>query len=443
MSHSRKLVKRQGAFYLGIVSIVIAVLLLSSVAGFAKTMITIGVPWGNPKFDFNGVFTELQEAYTAINPDVDIVFLPAWDREKTIAAWAGGVLPDIIFDWGNNPQMREVFLPLDDLMAEKGVLLDDYLPGSVGQMHILGSTWTLQIFIDPNFPLIYNKSLFAEAGLDPEMPPATVAEFDAMFPKLTRRNAEGDIVQIAMPPWMWAFDRPLLNALTFGSAFGATLWEGSETEGRLGLTSPQMVEAYEWIKSYYDEYAVSAANLVPETFGHVQGRMTNGTQAMYLWTTPELHLLRTNAPQYEWGVAPPFHKEDGGFEYPIWFGGWSAGVTRQSQNQEAAFDFLAFMSYSPEGQEILARVGELFPATKESPGFAALVETEPAWFNFIPAIRQSTLSPATYWLDLRWDAGFSVVSQRIFREGIAPIDALREVENWLRLDADELGVTIL
>lgn len=408
----------------------------------AQTTLYVGMPWDTTIF--NGVFVELAKAYQNHRPDVEIEFLSGWGEDKVMAGLAAGVLPDILFGWGNTPLFQQVFTPLDDMMARRGVYLEDYLPGSIGQMHIAGKTWTLQIFIDPNFPLIYNKTMFAEAGLNPDEPPTTVAEFDEIFPRLTRRGVDGQLVQIAMPPWMWKDDGRLFTPLTFGSAFGAELWEGDEDDGWFGLTSSRMVAAYDWLKDYHDQYAADAAGLVGSRFDDFKDRMVRGEQAMVLWVTPQLKELQTMAPSYEWGVAPPFYEENHGFRYPIWFGGWGAGITRLSDHQDEAFDFLVFMSYSDEGQEILARVGDLFPATKESPGFLALIEETPEWFDFINALKVSTLSPATYWLNVDWDKAFALVHQRIFNEGVAPIVALQEAQEqlelmWKQLQEDAVG----
>ena len=441
MNFERNLIRRRHRYACVLTALIAAsLLLLASPGGFAqeKTTITVALQWDTTVF--NGVFPALKEAYERIRPDVEIEYLSGWGGDKILTALAGGVLPDIVFGWGNTDRMREVFFPLDDMMARKGVRLDDYLVGSIGQMHIQGKTWVLQIFIDPNFPLIYNKTLFTEAGLDPNAPPRTVAEFDAAFPKLTRRNAEGDIVQIAMHTWLWRDSAQVFNALSFGSAFGATLWEGDENEGRLGLATPRMAAAYEWLKGYEDLYRADAMRLPHEGW---LGAMPQGQQAMTLSITPHLKYLRNVLPVHEFSVAPPFHEENEGFEYPIWFGGWPAGVTTHSRHPEEAFDFLVFMSYSPEGQEILSRVGELFPATRESPGFTALVEENPDWLNFINALKISTLSPATYWLNIPWSEAFAHVNRRVFNEGVAPIIALQEAEEMLIIEAREMRLSLL
>lgn len=407
-----------------------------------KTTITVALQWNTDVF--NGVFPALKEQYEELYPNIEIEYLSGWGTERILTAAVGGALPDIVFGWGNTEAYQtQVFIPHDDLMARHGVSLADYLVGAANQMNIGGTTWSLQVFIDPNFPLIYNKTLFAESGLDPNSPPATVAQFDEMFPTLLRTDADGAITQIALPPWQWTHSHSTFNALTFGSAFGGTFWEGSDQEGRLGLTSPGMVAAYEWIKSYHDQYADAASDLIPRGFGGFVERLTEGQQVMATWITPLVKELSTLAPGYEFDVAPPFYEEQNGIPDPIWFGGWAAGVTRQSQNPDEAFQFLKFMSYDPEGQTILSEVGELFPSTVESPGFLILVEQNPVWYNFIPSVQASTLAPATYWLDLEWGKAFTEADRLIFDEGQSPHTALGIAQEMLELDAAEKGITVI
>ena len=150
-------------WFLVVLALALFSLVSISVAAQEKITLTVATPWGDTTA-FNGVFPALVEAYQKLRPDVEIEFLWGWSGEKIIAALAGGVLPDIVFGWGNTDEMREVFMPLDELMERKGVRLDDYLVGSIGQMHLLGKTWTLQVFIDPNFPLIYNKTYVRRSG---------------------------------------------------------------------------------------------------------------------------------------------------------------------------------------------------------------------------------------------------------------------------------------
>lgn len=405
----------------------------------AKTKLTVAIPWGTTN-EWNGVFPALTQAFQQKHPDVEIEFLTGWGNDKIIAAAAGHALPDIIFGWGRTKEFQDlVYLPLDSFMQQKGIRLSDYLPGAARQMNIGGKTWSLQVFIDPNFPLLYNKTLFANAGLDPNRPPRTISEFDAMFPKLTRRNAEGRITQIAFSVWHDLGGG--FSALTWPAAFGGELWTGNEREGRFGLTSPRFVAAYEWLREYYDNYHRDAAGILGSPGpGPAIGRLVNGQEAMTLWLPFTLRLLRQQASVYEWGIAPPFYDPEHG-TVPIWFGGWAAGVSRQSANPELAFDFVAFMSYSPEGQTIWARVGDQFPATKRSPGFAELVKKNPEFEPFMQAIQISTLAPATYYLNVDWGP-LTEAYNRIFGQGVSPKNALEDAQRKLEAQARAIGITV-
>ena len=63
-----------------------------------------------------------------------------------------------------------------------------------------GTLYALPIQIDPNFGLVWNKTLFAEVGLD-RVPPQTVQEFDEYFRILTKIGPDGIATSIGMVNW--------------------------------------------------------------------------------------------------------------------------------------------------------------------------------------------------------------------------------------------------
>ena len=50
--------------------------------------------------------------------------------------------------------------------------------------------------------MFYNKSMMQEAGLDPDKPPTTIAELDAMAEKMFKKNSNGTYDQVGIIPWM-------------------------------------------------------------------------------------------------------------------------------------------------------------------------------------------------------------------------------------------------
>lgn len=143
-------------------------------------------------------------AYTARNPSIEIKVetLPGEEiQQKVYAAVAANTGPNML-------KMGEFFFK----MREQDMLLpypEDLFPDS----------WLREMY--PNVPwehygrhviptgacasiLIYNKKMFAEAGLDPENPPATWDDFIDAAIKLTQADENGTINVVGfVPPQQW------------------------------------------------------------------------------------------------------------------------------------------------------------------------------------------------------------------------------------------------
>jgi ABC-type glycerol-3-phosphate transport system substrate-binding protein len=185
-------------------AIALALMLLSpalALAGAAKTTITLWYPAGQitagaAHFSEKDLFTEFEAKN---NVKVDAVAVD-YDTmiQKIFAAAAAKSLPDVLFvdqSWLPGFLKEEMLEPVAAAKAKAWLAavspeireLSDY-----GQ----GRMWGYPQYGIDVYGLTWNKDHFKEAGLDPEKPPKTWAEFREYAKKLTKRDAQGNITRV-------------------------------------------------------------------------------------------------------------------------------------------------------------------------------------------------------------------------------------------------------
>ena len=253
---------------------------------------------------------------------VDKLVVSSIDR-KMMLATAGGNPPDLAGLWSHNVTVyaeKGALTPLDKLLAEAGITRTNYIPVFWDLCKHRGFMWAL-----PSTPatlaLHWNKKMFREAGLDPNSPPKSIAELDAMAEKLTivRLNRNGkrvqvryteltpaekeakefDIIQLGYSPtepgWynqMWCY------------WFGGRLWDGNR---KITANSPEGVEALDWFASYARKYGLANMRTFGATFGNFsspQNPFLAGQISMVIQGVWMYNFISKYSPGMEWGAAP-------------------------------------------------------------------------------------------------------------------------------------------
>ena len=167
----------------------------------AGEAVTLTIWTGYPELE--PLYRDVADQFMATHPNVKFEFLSTTLREfetKLQAALPTGTGPDI-FDVMPNitPILIEGQLidpnPPDVEAVVKGGAYDEF---TVNYFTYDGKTFGIPMLDGSKASLFYNKDMFAEAGLDPEKPPATFEEMMEYSKKLVKYDDAKNIVSSGM-----------------------------------------------------------------------------------------------------------------------------------------------------------------------------------------------------------------------------------------------------
>lgn len=285
-----------------------AVLLNSpSSAGPKKTKLVV---WGiQVAEDAAGQRAQIAE-FEKRNPNVKVSVLSmgagGMNPQKLMTAIVGKTPPDLINqdrftigDWAS----RDTFMDLSPLIERDrnkpdGVRPEDYYEPCWKEATYKGKVYAIPNSTDDRF-LFYNKTLFREAGLDPDNPPRTWEELLEYAKKLTKKDKYGAIKQIGfIPNWgnSWLYLYSWQNGGEFMSPDGRTCT----------MDNKQSVDALAYMVSIYD--ALGGAQKVDQFQSGFQGYSLDpfltGKVAMKIDVDQAANNIARFNPDLNFGVAP-------------------------------------------------------------------------------------------------------------------------------------------
>lgn len=286
----------------------------------------------------------IRKAVDSFNKSQDRIFVDLLSvsdiGNKTMFATSAGMPPDVAGLWGENvPQYVDdhAVEPLDRYCAEYGVKASDFIPVYWGMCNYRGHTYGLPS-TPTAFALQYNEGLVRKAGLDPDKPPKTIEELDAMSDKIvTRKDGRLDVAGFlpSEPGWsMWIYP----------SYFGGGLYDGAD---RLTADRPENVRAFEWVQSYPKRLGPLELNNFQKGFGGFdtpKNAFVAEQVAMELhgvW----LHMYRRRfAPNLKMKVAPfPAPADHPECSSVVAVGMDIMVIPRGAKHPREAFEFIKYM----------------------------------------------------------------------------------------------------
>jgi len=337
-----------------------------------KIHLTMWQQWGGGHEE-----AELQsiiDQYEKLHPNVTITQTPVTNNAKILAAITGGNPPDIV-DLGNSLSLGAwatsgAVTPLTSMLQAAHVNLPVFNARALDGMKVGGTIYALP-FQSFDAALLYNKKLFAQAGLQP---PTTLEQLNADAAKLTKVNSSGQISQLGFAPnYPSAAQGQTCPLESYGWLFGGQ-WFNSA--GKATPLNPANVAALQWEQHFYTQFgAQKVSNFLSSAGAYLTGGdpFESGKLAMMFdgpWT--EQYALANNpAIAKDVGVvklpAPASNPQGTGTTF---LDSNPQFIPAGSKNTQAAFDFIEWETTTPSVTATFANTVANVPQLAKVPAFS-------------------------------------------------------------------------
>lgn len=289
---------------------------------------------------------QLTAEYVEANPgvNIDAIYSGSYadTGQKALTAARGGNPPQLSVLLST--QMftlidEDVIVPFDDFVSEqdKTDWIGGFYPSFLENSQTGGSTYGIPF--QRSTPVLYwNKAAFADAGLDPEVPPATWDEMVEFGKKLTKKDDNGNVTQWGVRIPTAGFPYWLFQGLT--TPAGAILANPDGNE--VNFNDPKVVEALNYLVDLSSTHEIMQPGSIE--WGPTPKAFFEGETAMMWTTTGNLTNVRENAP-FDFGVAMLPAKERRGA--PTGGGNFYLFKDSSDEQKAAAVDFVKWIT-APE-----------------------------------------------------------------------------------------------
>ena len=295
----------------------------------------------------------------------------------------GSKAPDVVssFTTDNVGEFcsSHAFVDLTPFMKQSGIDPTATFPAAqLDYTQFEGNQCSLPLLSDA-YGLYYNKKMFAAAGI--KSPPKTLSEFDADAIKLTKSNGDS-YSQLGFMPNYHGYETAIAH---LAAQFNPTYFDSS---GKSTVdTDPGLKKAYEWQKNLVDSLGgYDKLERYRTTFGDEFGAKNpfmTGQVAMAIDGEWRGGMIDDSDSKVDYGTAPFPVPDDLASEYGKGYtSGTIIGIASTSQKQNAAWEFVKFLTTDTNAVVSFANAIHNVPSTK-----AALasnkVDSDPNFQTFI------------------------------------------------------------
>jgi multiple sugar transport system substrate-binding protein len=338
---------------------------------------------------------QVVDAFEAKFPQVKVIVKAGQDDDKTTQAIGAGQGPDVDLS-GTTDNVGQfcstgAWQDLTPYIARDNVDLNDIPQTVQAYTAFEGRRCTMPLLADA-YGLYYNKKLFAAAGISG--PPKTLTELADDAKKLTERNADGSFKTIGFDPLSGYYENSVGHLVTMAGAS----WLDQDGRSTIG-TDPEFKKMLQWQRGMIDFYGYANLQRFQAGFGDefsADNAFEKGQVAMNVDGEWRIASIAADEPaDLDWGVAPLPMSDDKPNLYGSGFVvGNVIGISRNTKNAEAAWQFIKFLTTNTESVVALSNAIKNVPtlnSSLKSPGLTA--DTNFKTFIDIFANPRSTTSP--------------------------------------------------
>jgi multiple sugar transport system substrate-binding protein len=332
---------------------------LLATSASAQTTITFWNGWdGSRRPQLRAVLDEFERR----NPDIkveSVTLSSDTTAQRFLTAVASGAVPDLYMTQaGDFSRWASLgaFLPLDDLVRRDRIDLDAVFFGSsIEGSRVGGKLLQFPFKVATSMLVWYNKSIFRQAGLDPDKPPTTWTEFEDAVRRTTVRNGN------------------TIDRLGFNVCLNCSMGTGSENpfvewisrnggsilspDGRsVAFDSQAGIDTLKWMVDFSNRTSGSWGNVLRQygaTWKDLRTSFYTGKMAM-IHDGPFLYNIMANdAPQMLDNVGvfvtPINGANPAASQRYIGYGVPGYGIPAKARNPEAAWRLLKFLAMEDAG----------------------------------------------------------------------------------------------
>ena len=347
---------------LAVLAILVIVMSLGAVVGAQDDMVEIEY-W---QYNFGArvdAMNMLIEQFEAENPGIHVVHnsdIPYDNfRDELAASAPAGVGPDVVtLFYGWIPAFVDAgyLVPLPDDPFSEEYILETFSP-MVANAKFEGSYWAIPTAVR-SLALFWNKDIFADAGLDPESPPATLDDFVAAAIATTKYDGDEtdiySIVQQGHAPALSAQDHHWFREVLIRQFGGEPYSDDGRT---VTYNSEEGCAAFSWLAAFETEHLTGSNDILDGA----TNAFVNGESALHVDGSFRIGTIRGNNPDLNYGVTELPVGPNG--EQHTFGSYWTHGITRRANADparlEASVKFLQFISTPEAGTLWVNNVGEL------------------------------------------------------------------------------------